>query len=307
MIEARTLDQQQEFLKNCTLLYVEDEEDARDQFSYFLSDSVGNLVVATNGKEGLEAYGSKHPRIIITDIQMPFMDGLSMVREIRENDRTIPVIVLTAFEEIDYLKRSINIGVDKFLTKPVDAIELQDALLECARRLMSEEALRSAAAFDSLTGLANRKETTKRFEVEKSRAERHDTPFSLIIADLDHFKKVNDTFGHIAGDLVLKSVCGVFTSLIRSEDTCGRWGGEEFLVILPETELGDAVTVAEKLRYAVSELVITWGSKNIAVTISMGVTGFKPGMNMHDCIESADKALYRAKSGGRNRVERACG
>jgi diguanylate cyclase (GGDEF)-like protein len=294
-----------EYLKSLRVLYVEDEEDAREQFSLFLGRIVGELIVARDGAEGLEAYRAHHPHIVISDILMPNMDGLAMATEIRASDRRVPIILLTAFEEIDYLKRSINIGVSRYVTKPVNGFQLHETLLECAHSLLAEEALQCAARTDHLTGIANRWEIMDRFNSEKGRAERHGTPLSIIIADIDHFKSVNDTFGHNAGDWVLRSVANAISSSIRVEDACGRWGGEEFLLLLPDTNLDAAARVAEKLRQAVSELSIPWEGESIAVTMSMGVGQFRPGMTLDECIQPADHALYRAKTGGRNRVELA--
>jgi two-component system, cell cycle response regulator len=302
-MNADTMDQ--EYLKSLTVLYVEDEDDAREQFSLFLKRLVGALITAKDGAEGLAAYHAHHPHIIITDIRMPNMDGLAMAREIRKSGRREQIVLLTAFEQVDYLKRSINIGVDKYVTKPVNGFQLHKILLECAHSLMAEETLQCAARTDHLTGLANRWELMSRFNSEKGRSERHGIPFTIIIADIDLFKNINDTFGHIAGDRVLKGVSDTITALIRVEDVCGRWGGEEFLLILPNTALDAAVIVAEKLRYAVSELAIEWEDRKIAVTISMGVGAFKPGMGMNECIQPVDSALYHAKNAGRNRVELA--
>jgi diguanylate cyclase (GGDEF)-like protein len=294
-----------EYLKSLTVLYVEDEEDAREQFTLFLGRIVGKLVVARDGAEGLEAFHTHHPSVIITDILMPNVDGLTMAGEIRKSDRKAQIILLTAFEDVDYLKRSINVGVSRYVTKPVNGFQLHETLLECAHALLAEEALQRAARSDHLTGIANRWEIMRRFDAEKGRAERHGTPLSVIIADIDHFKSINDTFGHTAGDRVLRSVAHAITSSIRVEDVCGRWGGEEFLLLLPDTDLDAAATVAEKLRQAVSELVIQWEGENIAVTMSMGVAQFRPGMTLDECLHPADQALYRAKTGGRNRVELA--
>jgi two-component system chemotaxis response regulator CheY len=294
-----------EYLKSLTVLYVEDDEDAREQFTLFLGRIVGKLVVARDGAEGLEAFHTHHPSVIITDILMPNMDGLTMAGEIRASDRKTQIILLTAFEEIDYLKRSINVGVNRYITKPVNGFHLHETLLECAHSLLAEEALQCAARTDHLTGIANRWEIMRRFDAEKGRAERHGTPLSIIIADIDHFKSINDRFGHIAGDRALRSVAKAIRSSIRVEDACGRWGGEEFLLLLPDTDLANAAVVAEKLRYAVSGLAIQWEGEPIAVTMSMGVGQFSPGMTLDECLRGADLALYRAKEGGRNRVELA--
>lgn len=291
------------FLKSLAILYVEDEADVREQFTLFLKRLTGKLIVAGNGAEGLELYRQHHPRIIITDIQMPDMDGLSMAQEIRKRDNTVQIIVLTAYEQIDYLKRSINIGIDKYITKPVNGTELSNALIECAKKLLSEDALRLAARTDLLTGLVNRRELDDRFRAEKSLAERHATTFCIAIADIDHFKRVNDTYGHLAGDRILTNIAYILASSLRTEDICGRWGGEEFLLILPHIDLDSAAVVAEKLRRAVENSHTEWEDQTIDVTISLGVAAFRPGMSQEACIAAADEALYRAKSNGRNRVE----
>lgn len=302
MTEDRTA---QTYLKQLTVLYVEDEEDARQQFAQFLQRLVGRLIVATNGAEGLSAFIEHRPRIIITDILMPVMDGLVMSQEIREIDRNVQIIVLTAFEQLDYLKSSINIGVNKYITKPVNGFQLHAAMLECVVELQAHEKLDAAARTDQLTGLANRRELEIRFEAEKGRAMRYSAPFSVIIADIDYFKKINDTYSHLAGDLILKRVAETFNSCIRIEDCCGRWGGEEFLLLLAGTDRDDAAIVAEKLRAAVAGLTTEWQGEMLRVTVSLGVTGFRLGMSIDECIRQADEAMYRAKAGGRNRVELA--
>jgi len=292
-------------LKELKVLYVEDEADAREQFTQFLNRIVGTLVVAQNGAEGLDAYLLHHPQIIITDIQMPVMDGLMMAQQIRKLDQNVPIIVLTAFEQVDYLKRSINIGINKYVTKPVNGFELHKALLECTQSLLTDEALRAAARTDLLTGLANRRELSDRFQEEKSLTERHGTCFSLIMLDIDHFKTVNDSYGHLAGDRILANIARTLTTSLRTEDICGRWGGEEFLLILPNINLSAAAIVAEKLRNAIGAMQTDWEGQTITVTISLGVAEFKAGTGMHECIAAADAALYRAKNGGRNRTELA--
>ncbi len=290
-------------LKNLTVLYVEDQEDARVQFTRFLERLVGQLLVAENGAEGLNLFMANHPQIIITDILMPVMDGLVMSQEIRKIDRSVQIIVLTAFEQIDYLKSAINIGVNKYVTKPVNGVTLYKTMLECVVDLRSLEQLKDAARTDLLTGLANRRELEIRFSAEKGRAERNGIPFSVIIADIDFFKRVNDTYGHLAGDHVLKAVADALVGCIRTEDFCCRWGGEEFLLLLASTNLEAAAIVAEKLRQIVFNLEIPWEWESLRVTVSLGVSTYKPGMDRDECIRLADEAMFRAKAAGRNRVE----
>lgn len=155
---------------------------------------------------------------------------------------------------------------------------------------------------DILTGLANRLEMLNQLEIEQKRSERHNKNFSLILGDLDHFKQINDTYGHLAGDRVLRQIAGQLRDNLRSEDVCARWGGEEFMILLPETTLEQAVVVAEKLAAAVREKEISWDQQTIRLTMSFGVGSFVAGKSIDAFIQRVDNALYAAKHAGRNRV-----
>lgn len=158
------------------------------------------------------------------------------------------------------------------------------------------------ARTDLLTGLANRWEMATHVEAERSRAERHGSSMALILGDLDHFKAINDTYGHLAGDKVLRAVAEVLRTNLRREDICARWGGEEFLVLLPETGPDQARRVAEKLGRIVRDLRIVFEERTIVVTMSFGVGGFSPGMSLDEWLKQVDGALYAAKTAGRDRV-----
>lgn len=162
------------------------------------------------------------------------------------------------------------------------------------------------AKTDLLTGLINRWETMARLEAEKSRSERHGSPFSVVIADIDYFKRTNDIYGHLAGDRVLRAVAETLRSNLRGEDSCGRWGGEEFLIILPETDLERAGKVAAKLLAKVRSLTVPWEDRSVTITVSMGYGMFEPGSNIDAFLQRVDDALYAAKANGRDRAE-ACG
>lgn len=158
------------------------------------------------------------------------------------------------------------------------------------------------ARTDVLTGLANRWEMTNRLEVEESRIRRHGSSFSIILGDIDHFKEVNDTHGHAAGDLVLRRVAQVMREALRAEDLCARWGGEEFLILLPEARLAQAKAVAEKLAELVRQNEIDWEGTTIAITMSFGVVEIGPDSSVDACIRLVDDAMYAAKARGRNQV-----
>lgn len=162
--------------------------------------------------------------------------------------------------------------------------------------------LEITARTDLLTGLPNRWEIMSRLHAEAGRSDRHGTDFSILLADLDHFKILNDTYGHMAGDRILKAIAKSLRSAIRVEDFCGRWGGEEFLIILPETELDHAALVAEKLVSAIRNTPLKLDGKKIYITISIGAGTFRSGMDIDGCINKVDEALYRAKNSGRNCV-----
>jgi len=158
------------------------------------------------------------------------------------------------------------------------------------------------ARTDVLTGLANRWEMTSRLEVEESRGKRHDSVFSVILGDIDHFKAVNDTHGHAAGDLVLRRVAQVMREALRAEDLCARWGGEEFLILLPETSVGQATVVAEKLGELMRANAVAWEGQSISITMSFGVVEIGPDSSVDAGIKRVDDAMYAAKAKGRNQV-----
>lgn len=158
------------------------------------------------------------------------------------------------------------------------------------------------ARTDLLTGLANRWEMAARLEEEKSRAERHGKTFSILIADIDHFKKVNDDYGHLGGDRVLRALAETFNAHVRKEDVCCRWGGEEFLFILPETNLINTKLFAEKILSEVRKMVVLWEDREIQLTLSVGYGLFIPGNDIDKCIKEIDDALAKAKLAGRDRA-----
>lgn len=164
------------------------------------------------------------------------------------------------------------------------------------------EQLERMARTDLLTGLANRWEIASRLETERSRMERYGSVFSLILGDVDHFKAINDTFGHQGGDCALRHVADTLRRNLRAEDLCARWGGEEFLMLLPETDLDQAGQVAGKLHALVGGARIAWESSTIRLTMSFGVTAFQPGLSLDEGVKRVDDALYAAKERGRNQV-----
>ena len=169
-------------------------------------------------------------------------------------------------------------------------------------RKQAEEALEKAARLDPLTGLLNRRAFMARIKNEEARFSRSKRSFCLLMADIDHFKLINDTYGHDAGDYILKELSRLMTDALRLQDSIGRWGGEEFLIMLPETEMNGAGYVAEKLRTMIEKHRFSYHEHQLSITVSFGISSYADSMNINDCLKKADDNLYLAKRHGRNRV-----
>lgn len=288
------------------VLVVDDDPDKRTLLEVALGMEGYEVRTALNGMEALDIIESYPPDLIITDIMMPKMDGYELARRIRKNPQTrfIPLILQTAGRhDADDLRLGAEVGALGFITDPTDL----DLLLARARTLLDFKAYldtwQEAAFTDHLSGLANRRRLERQLEREIERTARYGHPFSLLILDIDEFKKVNDTFGHESGDVVIKLLSKTLQAGIRGIDLAARIGGEEFAVILTETTLERATEVAERLRLAIKALEIPdVGS----ITASFGVAEApfcaQTGPELLAC---ADTAMYAAKEQGRDRVVQA--
>ncbi len=306
-----------------TVLYVEDEHIILQSVKEMLEGRVRKLFLATNGKEALELFQEHLPDVIITDIKMPGIDGLDLLRKVKSIKPDTKLVILTAFGKKNYLMDAISLGVDKFILKPVEeesylnelsdlaqTIKLEKQLkLEEEKRIRAQEKLEEAnkrlsrlARTDPLTGLSNRRDIYDKLDYEIKRFERNDKSFSIAIGDIDGFKDINDNFGHDAGDFVLFSIAHHMRSILRKQDMVGRWGGEEFIFIFPETNAEGAAIVAEKVRQAVAEKIMTYKENKITITITIGVATFNEMQPITDCIKKADTALYEGKKKGKNCV-----
>ena len=275
------------------------------------------VVSVENGQKALELFNDKFFPIVLTDWMMPEMDGLELCRAIRKN--TYPgyvfIILLTAKDSKDDIIRGLRAGADDYLTKPFSHAELIARLntgkrvLELERSLKdANEEIRILSITDPLTGTYNRGYMTERLPQEIKRARRYSRALSIILCDIDHFKKVNDTYGHLVGDRVLKDFAQCIRHSIRQDvDWTARYGGEEFLIVLPETDVNGASVMAERLKSELSQRVTETQGKQISITASFGVTGFGPDtpdemISPEAMISKADKYLYQAKREGRNRA-----
>jgi diguanylate cyclase (GGDEF)-like protein len=274
-----------------------------------------DVTIARDGIEAMQALQSADsPRLAILDWMMPGMDGVEVCRRIRAAGREpyIYILLLTARTDSQDLVEGMDAGSDDYLTKPFNAHELR-VRLRAGRRILdlqeellqAREALREQATHDSLTSLLNRASILETLHNELSRSRRESQPVALLMVDLDRFKLINDTYGHLAGDAVLREAARRMKSAVRSYDAIGRYGGEEFLIVLPGCE-GEAARVqAERVREAVAASTFDAGPQSVAVTCSIGVScRARPSPGHTDfLVREADLALYRAKDHGRNCVE----
>jgi two-component system cell cycle response regulator len=286
-----------------SVLVVDDEPDKRLLLAFALENEGYEVHTADDGVAGLAAVELYEPDLIVTDVMMPRMDGYEMIKRVRGNPQTkfIPVIFQSAARiEGRDVRLGSELGALGYLTDPTDLDLLRSrakTLLELKRHI---DSCQEEAFTDHLTGLANRRRFERQMEREVARTERYGHPVCLLLIDIDNFKGVNDTSGHDAGDEVLRRVANVIQSGTRGIDTGARIGGDEFAVILPETNLGRGLEVAERLRAAISALTIEPGGR---VTASFGIAELPSCAASGDQLRSAaDAALYEAKRGGRDRA-----
>jgi diguanylate cyclase (GGDEF)-like protein len=259
------------------------------------------------------------PQLVILDWMMPRLDGLQVCKNIRNPDERptepyVYIILLTAKSQKTDMVIGLEAGADDYLTKPFDAQELR-MRLRAGRRILdlldelvqAREIMREQARKDSLTQLCTRATVLELLKHELDRAQRHsmdkDAPVSVVLADLDHFKHINDTYGHLAGDAVLREASRRMRDAIRPYDSIGRYGGEEFLLVLSDCDTSGATALAERLLQAVRQDTIVLAEGTVSVTLSAGVATSGSGQDPETLVGAADAALYRAKRSGRNRVE----
>jgi diguanylate cyclase (GGDEF)-like protein len=272
-----------------------------------------SVLIASTGKEAVSLHAEHHPEIVITDWEMPDITGLELCARIRcDQDSYTYLILLTSNAEKDQIVRGLAAGADDYLTKPFHPGELL-ARVAVGRRIAElhrqirakNRQLEDLALTDPLTGLPNRRAIDIWAARELNGAARHGFPFWVAIADLDHFKSVNDSWGHAAGDEVLKKFAELLKANTRASNICGRIGGEEFLVALAHVERQGVPPVIERIRGQFAAVKFTFGGKVLTVTASFGISGFQGSKapEFDQLLREADAALYAAKRNGRNRFE----
>lgn len=262
---------------------------------------------AVMARDGLEAWkileSGESPRLAVLDWMMPGLDGVEICRRLRSLRREpyVYILLLTARTESQDLVEGMDAGADDYLTKPFNAHELRVRIRAGRRILDLQDALRQQATHDGLTGVLNRNSILERLDQELARAARASEPVSVLMVDLDRFKSVNDAHGHLAGDAVLREAARRLQGASRAYDTIGRYGGEEFLVVLPGCGTADALSQAERLRDSIASMPFLFEGSNLRVTASFGLT-CTARTPSRDVVRIADEALYEAKASGRNRV-----
>jgi two-component system, cell cycle response regulator len=254
------------------------------------------------------------PMLALLDWVLPGIDGIEVCRNVRERgttERYVYTILLTGKTDKNDLVRAMEAGADDYLVKPFDPPELRARLLAGKRILdlhdelaSAQESLRFAAMHDFLTRLWNRAEIVSFLERELVRAKREKKPVGIVLLDVDHFKSINDSLGHRTGDLVLKELAQRLRSQLRGYDGVGRYGGEEFLLVLPGCDLGGALARTAEIQRSVAAAPFAPDLVKVSITVSMGVTiAHRGAVASATLLHDADLALYRAKNSGRNRIE----
>jgi diguanylate cyclase (GGDEF)-like protein len=299
-------------LNNFTLLYIEDDIDAQNYIQLIFEDDLKEIYTASDAIEGLAIYKEKRPDIVLTDINMPKMDGFSVIKEIRKLDKDQPIVVISAFDDKDNLLKAINMSSNGFVAKPIDIDFLYEKLTSIAQHLQEKKDLQERKAqemqnlyklahYDALTEIPNKFLFEITLEKAISKAKRDSGRLTLFFIDLDNFKGVNDTYGHKAGDVVLQSVTRNIKKVIRAEDTLARRSGDEFLLLI---EGVNDKTILDKLAKKILEEAsssVEYMNKMIKITLSIGISRFPfDSDTKEDLIHFADIAMYKAKYSGKN-------
>lgn len=309
--------------RSLRVLVVEDDPTTRRLLEGVLAKAGYDVRAAADGEEGLALARAWLPEIVVTDILMPRLDGIELIRALRacEECRHAYVVVITVLDAADKLVEAFALGADDYVVKPLDARVLLARLLAGARAIrlrqelvernlaLSEALVRAerASLTDPLTGLPNRRYAMRRLAQECVAAERSERPLSVMMIDLDHFKAINDRYGHDVGDAALIQTAQRLQDAIRLSDVLCRIGGEEFLLIAVDTPRQAAARLAERIRLALAGKPLALGQQALSLTLSIGVAekGADGCANVDQLLKAADAALYRAKAAGRNRVELA--
>ena len=316
------------------LLFVDDEPAIVNMLSVLLSDGDYQIAIALSGEEALEYLQENTVDVLVTDVYMDGMNGFELMKAACELDRHLQVIIITGHDCYDMISQALRHGAYDYLSKPLDDHEIilnsihragsaarlerdntglleqlsaSHAMLANANNRLRElnDDLMVQATTDGLTGLYNRRHLDNALEQEVNRRNRYPDPLSVVMLDIDRFKSFNDHYGHEGGDAALQLLSSVLSASSRNIDVIGRFGGEEFMIILPKCTPENSIKFAERLRRAIETTPVKIGDNMARLTASIGITGVEKddrGVTAQQLMSAADKALYVAKADGRNRV-----
>ena len=294
---------------NINILIVDDDSSVRNPMNEFIKLSGYNSFGASSAEEAIDILKTTSMQVVITDVMLPEMGGFELTKLITQ-EYDSAVIVITGYSDIYSYEEAIKMGASDFIIKPLRFEELLLRLKKvlAERELANDrgrmmEKLQKLAITDGLTKLHNSRSFYSQLEVEVDRFNRYKRSLALLLMDIDHFKKYNDSYGHLEGDKALVKIAQIIKSCLRKLDSAYRYGGEEFTVILPETSCKEAQNVAQRIKSALkAEKFIPKQEKEAKITISIGVTEYYPGEQLSEFIQRADKAMYLSKEKGRNKV-----
>lgn len=292
------------------VLIIDDSPSMAAFYAAHLTEAGFLCQVVTDPLKSLDAIIDHPPELILLDMNMPGASGQEIAKVIRQQDAylSIPIVFLSAESDVRLQREAMSLGGDEFLQKPIQPEHLVSAVKS---RISRYRSLRVLMVRDSLTGLLNHTNYKERLRAEVARAKRQNKSLSVAIIDIDHFKSVNDTYGHPAGDRVIKNLSRLLKQRLRGADIIGRYGGEEFALALPDTSLDTAAKVIDTLRESFAAIEQHAGHSTFHNTFSAGVAEFLPLLpsfaDSEGLIKAADNALYASKHGGRNRVTSATG
>lgn len=262
-----------------------------------------------DGSQVIEIVNDNPPDIILLDLIMPKLDGFEICKLLKDNYLTkdIPIIMVTARTDSESIKKALELGVFDYIKKPIEEIEVIARVQSTLRFKEQLEQLKERSLKDGLTGLYNHSFLIELFEKELTRHERSGQGLSFIMVDIDYFKKINDTYGHQSGDLVLKKLSNLLTKSVRQGDVVGRYGGEEFGIVFANSSKEEAIKACERIRRRIENYIFNVSETDIKATVSLGLCYKEPGKTLtcQEIIQYADKALYSAKRNGRNQLAMA--
>ncbi|MBW2431394.1 MAG: diguanylate cyclase [Deltaproteobacteria bacterium] len=295
-----------------TILIIEDEKDILVLLSSMLKSEGYSIITASNGREGLEKFQEFNPDLILTDVRMPVMDGIEVLREVKTKGSDTEVIILTGHSDEATAIDCLRLGAYDYFCKPLEDIDvlltavvrvLEKRSLELKNRSLVKQ-LEELSIKDPLTGLYNYRYLQTCLDEEIERSRRYGHKFFILMIDADHFKDINDTYGHLFGDHVLKKIGELILRELRSTDRLFRYGGEEFLVIMNELSKTEVVNVVSRQMASIRNHTFIHEGQKAKVTVSMGGAFFpEDAENKVNLIKTADQALYRAKDAGRDRFD----